>query len=158
MAKNFRGRTGGWSFTSASAWSRPAGTGQAAPEPVAGPRCDASQPRGKHADYAGGSVSALYDQVFHPGIALPYLDDYIPQALSTWTDWDGAGHTLLLLGMYRDGHESYLVGLDPDTGRAIGTIVIEPSPWITGGRPSSMRCIHRTRTSTYALWASIRGP
>jgi hypothetical protein len=95
------------------------------PEAPSGPRCDRSQVRGKHASYEGGSVSALYDEVFRPSITMPYLDTYVPQALTVWDNWDGAGHNLVLLGMYRDGHQSYLVGLDPYSGRAIGTVKID---------------------------------
>jgi hypothetical protein len=100
-----------------------------APLPIAlgGPRCDGSQPRGLHPRYAGASVSAVYDQLFRPGAAIPYLDTHVPKALKTWSDWDGHGHTLILLGMYRLDHPSYLVGLDPDSGRVIGTVVIKAS-------------------------------
>jgi hypothetical protein len=97
------------------------------PAPLQGPRCDDSQARGGHPKYDGLSVSALYDQVFHAGLAVPYLDTYVPQALSTWTDWDTHGHTLILLGMYREHHKSYLVGINPDTGAAIATVMIAPT-------------------------------
>jgi hypothetical protein len=95
--------------------------------PSAPPHCDASQPRGQVAHYQGGSVSAVYDRVFHPWAGVPYLDTHVPQALATWTNWDGAGHTLVLLGMYRKGHHSFLVGVDPASGRALGTVEIEES-------------------------------
>ena len=29
--------------------------------------------------------------------------------------------------MYRTGYQSYLVGLDPDSGRAVGTVAINPA-------------------------------
>jgi hypothetical protein len=102
---------------------RPAAAAQ-----TVGPRCDDSQPRGTGKPYDGGSVSALYDQVFHPaGPPIPYLDTYIPQSLLPWDNWDGAGHDLVLLGMYRPGAPSYLVGLDPLTGEAVGTLAVSPS-------------------------------
>jgi hypothetical protein len=86
-----------------------------------------SQPRGTHADYDGGSASALYDRIFQPGAPVPHLETHIPQAITTWTDWDGSGDTLLLLGMYSDGNPSYLVGLEPDSGEVVGTVMIDPS-------------------------------
>jgi hypothetical protein len=95
--------------------------------PLPGPRCDDSQARGGHPEYDGLSVSALYDQVFRPGLVVPYLDTYVPQALTTWSNWDTHGHTLILLGMYREHHDSYLVGLNPDTGNAIATVTIAPT-------------------------------
>jgi hypothetical protein len=103
----------------------------AAPDPTprqVGPRCDASQPRGTGDPYDGGSVSALYDRIFRPdGAPIPYLDSYVPQSLLPWVNWDGAGHDLVLLGMYRDGAPSYLVGLDPNTGAEVGTLTVHPS-------------------------------
>jgi hypothetical protein len=98
-----------------------------APEPLPGPHCDNSQSRGKHANYQGSSVSVLYDSVFRPSVTVPYLENYVPQALTTWDNWDNAGHTLVLLGMYRNDHKSYLVGFDPDSGRTVGTVMIAPS-------------------------------
>jgi hypothetical protein len=95
--------------------------------PSSPPHCDASQPRGQVAHYQGGSASAVYDRVFHPWVGVPYLDTHVPQALATWANWDGAGHTLVLLGMYRKGHHSFLVGVDPASGRAVGTVEIEES-------------------------------
>lgn len=107
------------------------------------PRCDASQPRGSGNPYDGGSVSALYDQVFRPaGPKLPYLDNYVPQSLLPWDDWDGSGSNVVLLGMYRQGSPSYLVGLDSRTGASIGTVAVAPShlggmaflgPWLFAG-------------------------
>jgi hypothetical protein len=93
-----------------------------------GPKCDTTQHRAGTAPYQGASVSSLYDRVFRPtGPTVPYLDGYVPQGLTTWTNWDGAGHDLILLGMYRLGHKSYLVGINPATGAAVGTVAIAPS-------------------------------
>jgi hypothetical protein len=121
------------------------------------PRCDDSQPRGTGNPYDGGSVSALYDQVFHPaGPPIPYLDTYVPQSLLPWQNWDGAGHDLVLLGMYRTGAPSYLVGLDSRTGQPVGTLAVHPShlggmaflgswlftgdnPWPHAGSPTVQR-------------------
>ncbi len=60
-------------------------------------------------------------------MAVPYLDSYVPQALEDWTNWDGTGHDLVLLGMYRIGHHSYLIGLDPKSGTPVGTVQVDES-------------------------------
>src|SRR5919206_2097413 len=73
-----------------------------------GPRCDVG--------LAPHLPAGTYHQVFSPGPAVPYLSGWTPQGLTTWHDWDGRGHTALLLGMYRRGAQSYLVGIDPRTG------------------------------------------
>jgi hypothetical protein len=112
------------------------------PTPATGPRCDRTQVRGAQAAYQGRSVSTLYDALFAPGTQMPYLASYIPQSLADWPNWDGAGHDLLLLGMYNTGHRSYLVGLDPDSDRVVGTVAVDPShlggmaffgPWLFAG-------------------------
>jgi hypothetical protein len=98
-----------------------------APAPLPGPRCDDTQPLGEHPFYPGLSVSALYDKVFRPAAEIPYLDSHVPQTVKVWENWDGAGHDLLLLGMYQDYHDSYLVGLDPVSGQEVGTLAVAPS-------------------------------
>jgi hypothetical protein len=95
--------------------------------PPHGPRCDSSQFRGDDHAYQGLSVSALYDNLFRPGPAMPYLRNYIPQSLATWHDWDGRGNDLLLLGEYREHEDSYLVGIDPDSGNVLGTVRVAAS-------------------------------
>jgi hypothetical protein len=64
----------------------------------------------------------VYDRIFRPGPRVPHLAGHVPQGLATWRNWNGGGSTLLLLGMYRDGAPSYLVGIDPSTGRHVGTL------------------------------------
>lgn len=95
--------------------------------PAAVPRCDRSQLRGRTARYEGRSVSATYDKVFRPWAWVPFLKTHVPQALTTWSNWDGVGHNLVLLGMYRRGHHSLLVGFDPASGRPMGTVEINQS-------------------------------
>lgn len=91
------------------------------------PQCDHSQLRGEAPPYEGRSVSRLYDRVFSPGPAVPHLRRYVPQGLTMWSDWDGAGNTLLLVGMYRLREESLLVGIDPVDGRHVGSVAIDES-------------------------------
>jgi hypothetical protein len=107
--------------------SAPAAETAAATTGQAGPRCDDSQLPGETPPYEGRSVSHLYDGIFSPGPAIPHLNDRVPQGLTTWPNWDGAGHTLLLLGMYRPSDDSYLVGIDPVDGRNVGAVRIEES-------------------------------
>ncbi|MGQ0847351.1 MAG: hypothetical protein ACT4QF_24800 [Sporichthyaceae bacterium] len=94
--------------------------------PTGGPRCDYSQVVGEAPPYPGRSASRLFDRLFAPGPALPHLNHrYIPQGLTTWENWDGAGNDLLLVGMYRKNRDSYLAGLDPVSGRHVGTVRVD---------------------------------
>lgn len=86
------------------------------------PRCDAKQRPGNESPYQGRSASKAYDRVFQPGPRVPHLSGWVPQGLTTWKNWDRRGTDLLLLGMYRNGAKSYLVGIDPKTGRHVGTV------------------------------------
>lgn len=97
------------------------------PPATGGPHCDSAQPRGGTAAYQGPSVSALYDRLFSPNTLVPNLSSFIPQSLVDWPNWDDAGHDLLLLGMYRAGSPSYLVGIDPDASRVVATVAVEES-------------------------------
>ncbi len=97
------------------------------PEAERGPRCDETQKPGHRARYNGKSVSRLYDKVFRPGPEIPHLDGWVPQGLTVWRDWDGKGNTLVLIGMYRPGAKSYIVGVNPRTGRHVGTIRVKAS-------------------------------
>jgi hypothetical protein len=126
------------------------------PQAAPAPHCTEEQERGRSAAYNGRSVSALYDGLFTPGTQMPYLASYIPQSMADWPNWDGAGHDLVLLGMYSTGRGSYLVGLDPDSDRVVGTLSVDPShlggmaflgswlftgdnPWPLPGSPSVQR-------------------
>lgn len=92
-------------------------------QPIAeAPRCNATQRPGTKARYEGRSASKVYDRLFRPGPRVPHLAGWVPQGLATWQNWNGRGHTLLLLGMYRRSSHSYLVGVDPRTGRHVGTV------------------------------------
>jgi hypothetical protein len=152
----------------AAAADRAPSTGDA--KPSHGPRCDNSQFRGDEHAYQGLSVSALYDQLFRPGPAMPNLQNHIPQSLATWHDWDGQGNDLLLLGEYHEHEDSYLVGLDPDSGKLLGTVRVAPShlggmaflgswlftgdnPWPHAGSPTVTR--YRTDHLRTAMRAAI---
>jgi hypothetical protein len=84
------------------------------PAAPTGPRCDV--------EAAPHQPVGTYGKVFRRGPAVPHLAKWTPQGLTTWHNWDGKGHNLLLMGMYRRGHQSYLVGIDPKTGANVGTV------------------------------------
>jgi hypothetical protein len=96
--------------------------GAKAARKAAAPRCDAKQTPGKRAPYEGRSASKVYDTIFRSGPRIPHLGGHVPQGLASWRNWNGRGGTLLLLGMYRDRSPSYLVGIDPTTGKHVGTL------------------------------------
>jgi hypothetical protein len=77
--------------------------------------------------YPGPSTSVVYDSTFKRGPALPDLDEYTPQGLAAWENWDGKGHSLLVVAAYRLGHHSRLYGIDPKTGKIVGTVRIAES-------------------------------
>ncbi len=117
-------------FLAASAALQPApitASAPALPAPRPGPRCDYTQSGGHNDFYPGRSVSRIYDSLFAAGPAMPHLSGHIPQGLTTWRNWDGAGNTLLLLGMYRPWADSFLVGIDPTTGRHVGSVRVHES-------------------------------
>jgi hypothetical protein len=72
--------------------------------------------------YPGPSASTVYDATFRQSFAIPYLHTHTPQGMAAWPDWDGLHHQLLLIGMYRAGHPSYLVAMDPETGLPYATV------------------------------------
>jgi hypothetical protein len=73
--------------------------------------------------YPGPSGSALYDSLFKPSFAVPYLaEHYTPQGMAVWPRWFNDGGSLVVIGMYSKGQDSYLVGVDPSNGSVYGTI------------------------------------
>lgn len=84
---------------------------------------------GEDTFYDGPSASYLYDGLFektHSRVPAGELDERIPQGLTTWKNWDQAGHDLLLVGTYdKEGEQSRLVGIDPDSGKNVGTVAID---------------------------------
>jgi hypothetical protein len=108
---SLRQRTAVLAVLTGSAVVVPAIGAAAAPS---GPRCDVEAAPHQPAD--------TYSKVFGHGPAVPHLAKWTPQGLSTWHNWDGKGHNLLLMGMYRKHHQSYLVGINPKTGVTVGTV------------------------------------
>lgn len=100
------------------------GVGLAGPASAdVGPCSDAGN-GGSAGFYPGPSASDVYDDTFGKGPAIPGLTSYTPQDITTWPNWDGKGHTLLVLGSYRRGHTSRLYGIDPNSGKTIGDVKI----------------------------------
>lgn len=77
--------------------------------------------------YDGESASYVYDEKFGPGPAIPRLKTHIPQGAAAWKNWDGNGKDLLLVTSYQDGEDAYLIGIDPKSGKHIGTVAIAES-------------------------------
>jgi hypothetical protein len=78
--------------------------------------------------YPGPAASATYESLFAKSFALPHLSTHVPQGITTWTNWNGKGKTILIVSMYRKVDDvekpSYLVAIDPSTGRHLGTVEV----------------------------------
>jgi hypothetical protein len=101
-----------------------AGVGTASPAAADVGACAATGNGGTAGFYPGPSASDVYDDTFAKGPAVPGLPTYTPQGLTTWSNWDGKGHTMLIVGAYRRGSASRLYGIDASTGRNVGTVKI----------------------------------
>ncbi len=77
--------------------------------------------------YPGPAGSAVYDKTFRNGATLPHIDTHVPQGLALWSNWNGKGDALLLLGSYRLGADSYLIGINPNSGKRVGTVRLAES-------------------------------
>lgn len=77
--------------------------------------------------YPGPSSSATYNETFARGPAIPTVDSHVPQGLTAWKNWNGRGATLLLIGSYRTGRDTYLIGVNPSSGKKVGIVRIAPS-------------------------------
>jgi len=86
--------------------------------------CDPARPAAK--SFYGSAASAIYDAVFQRSFATPDLSaGYTPQGMTAWQQPDGS--SLIVLGEFRNGHNSRLVALDPGSGRTYGTVEVAPS-------------------------------
>jgi hypothetical protein len=90
--------------------------------------CESSS-SGKDASfYNGESASKIYDQRFSSGPAVPGLGKSTPQGVAAWENWDGKGNGLLLVTSYgKSGEAAHIIGIDPKTGKHIGTVDIAES-------------------------------
>lgn len=78
--------------------------------------------------YPGDAASETYEQLFEKSFALPHLSSHVPQGITVWKNWNGKGQTILIVSMYRKvddvEKDSYLVAIDPVTGRHLGTVAV----------------------------------
>ncbi|MGQ0843688.1 MAG: hypothetical protein ACT4QF_06095 [Sporichthyaceae bacterium] len=90
--------------------------------------CEGAQAGALGAFYPGPAASPRYESMFSDGFALPHLSTHVPQGVTTWSKWNAKGQTLLVVSMYRKvedrQYNSYLVGIDPTTGRHVGTVEV----------------------------------
>lgn len=104
-----------------------AATGVAAPEEGVtdqGIKCE-SDASGDGPFYSGPSASHVYDKAFAKGPAVPGLDKRTPQGISPWYNWDGPNRDLLLVTEYGEkGQDTHIVGIDPKTGKHVGTVAV----------------------------------
>lgn len=96
----------------------------------------ATMPSSKEPFYNGTSASYIYDRRFGPGPPIPGLFTPVPgipagtqtpQGVAAWQDWDGNGNDLLLVTAYQDGKDAHIIGVDPKSGKHIGTVAIAGS-------------------------------
>ncbi|MGQ0624873.1 MAG: hypothetical protein ACT4PP_09555 [Sporichthyaceae bacterium] len=95
----------------------------AAPAPAPDPRAVCAGP----CEPVAISAHPEFDALFRDGPDVPHLDTHTPQGMSVWPNYDLAGTDLILIGAYRDGAPSYLIGLDPADGRHVGTVQVSES-------------------------------
>ncbi|OLT46357.1 hypothetical protein BJF85_17135 [Saccharomonospora sp. CUA-673] len=75
--------------------------------------------------YPGESASEIYDERYSQGAEIPHLDDdFTPQGLGHWADWDGSGTNLLLVTAYQDGADARIHGIEADSGEHVGSVAI----------------------------------
>jgi hypothetical protein len=119
-----RSRLGSLVLTAGLVGTGVTAVGLAAPASAAIPSCSATGLGGSSGFYPGPAASNVYDDTFAKGPGIPGLPGYTPQGITTWSNWDGNGHSLLVLGAYRRGHTSRLFGIDPVSGKTIGDVKI----------------------------------
>jgi hypothetical protein len=137
------------------------GPAPAAAEPLAKPpvasstiRCEAASSGREASKYAGLSASYAYDKRFVAGPKFEQgeLDDHTPQGVVWWEDWKGdqSGEDLLLVSAYGQGF-AHVIGLDPASGRTVGTVSIKP-------RPGDTEQTHAGAIGLNSNWLFVDGP
>lgn len=103
------------------------------PAAAAGPTvqsepCEQAQSGETGAFYPGAAASQTYEELFAESFALPHLGTHVPQGITVWENWNGKKQTILVVSMYRKiddvGQKSYLVAIDPATGKHAGTVEV----------------------------------
>lgn len=85
-----------------------------------------SKVTGKLKVYPGKHASDQYDLSFGLGPKVPALKTHVPQGLATLPN-GGPGKDLLVVSAYRTGKQARLIGLNPSTGKHVGTVRIAPT-------------------------------
>ena len=95
-------------------------------------------PYSKH-DYPGSSASKTYDARFDPSHRVPHLKTHVPQGLATWPKWNGQSDLLLLTAYSPRGKRAYIIGLDANSGKRVGSARV---------KASSVACIKRVMSGS----------
>jgi hypothetical protein len=83
--------------------------------------CDPARPSVQA--FYGPAASEIYDNVFQNAFSTPNLSKgYTPQGMTSWSLPNGS--SLIIIGEYRKGYDSYLVAVDPSTGHTYGTVKV----------------------------------
>jgi hypothetical protein len=90
-------------------------------------KCESKASGGDGPFYNGKSASYMYDRKFGQGPDVPGLDTHTPQGIASWKNWDGKGHDLMLVSSYRGGADAHIIGIDPSSGKHVGTVAIAES-------------------------------
>lgn len=101
---------------------RPASAAAAAPS-----ACVPGAPGVTGPFYPGPSASPDYDATFTRGAPIPHLSTHTPQGMTLWRNWNSRGDDLLVMGAYRDNKDSYLVGINAETDKHVGTLRVDES-------------------------------
>ncbi|QDP95607.1 hypothetical protein FOE78_06535 [Microlunatus elymi] len=58
--------------------------------------------------YQGQDASNTYNRLFSGSTKVDkYLNDYVPQGVAVWPNWDGSGQRVYLIGMHHKNEEKY---------------------------------------------------
>lgn len=103
--------------------------GPAPAQPRAAISCEESSSGEPASFYDGDSASYRYDGLFAAGPEIPKaeLDRGTPQGAATWSNWDGGKDLLLVAAYGKTGEDAHIVGIDPASGQAVGTVAIAES-------------------------------
>jgi hypothetical protein len=96
----------------------------AVPGPAAADIACTAKTHGGGAFYQGPAASNAYDTRFSAGPGLPWLQDYVPQGVASWYNWDGARNLLVVASYAAAGGKARLSGIDPSNGKRLGTVAI----------------------------------
>jgi hypothetical protein len=83
-----------------------------------------SQAEGGTKFYPGDNSSRVYNTTFHRGVSTNHaLQNYVPQGLGVWGNWNGGSEDLFLVGMHHRDEEKYAQDKDQPRGLIYGITV-----------------------------------